>query len=431
MAALMAVGAVSCGKEAPFSADTSQDKGRLLATSFKLSLNIAENMVRSNADAPDVSDFDVAFYKDGEADPEFSYKYGEMPEIVLLPVGSYVVRASYGGEYGDGVKAAFDAPFYLGESNQFSIEKDKVTDDIGTVVCRLSNVKVSILFDPELKAVMDADAKVSVTVGTNGTALDFSRDNERSGYFEFAEGSTTLAATFSGNVEDEPTTETKTYDNVSPGNHYRITFKLHRVDPTDPGDIGGDIKVDASVTIDDKGEISSDPEEEPLPDDRYPEEDPKDPDNPENPDTPDNPDVPKPGAGPTVDGGDLNLEGVNEVNSASTVKLTVTTESQFKKFEVTIISDALTPDELAGVGLAQQFDLIDPKDTAGNSIAEMLNGLGLPTGDAITGSKSVEFDISGFMMLLGAFGEMQHDFKLAVTDESGTREVTLQLLYKE
>ena len=34
MAALMAVGAVSCGKEAPFSADTSQDKGRLVATSF-------------------------------------------------------------------------------------------------------------------------------------------------------------------------------------------------------------------------------------------------------------------------------------------------------------------------------------------------------------------------------------------------------------
>ena len=82
-----------------------------------------------------------------------------------------MVRASYGGEYGDGVKAAFDAPFYLGESNQFSIEKDKVTDNIGTIVCRLSNVKVSILFDPELKAVMDADAKVSVKVGENGTYL--------------------------------------------------------------------------------------------------------------------------------------------------------------------------------------------------------------------------------------------------------------------
>lgn len=57
----------------------------------------------------------------------------------------------------------------------------------------------------------------------------------------------------------------------------------------------------------------------------------------------------------------------------------------------------------------------------------MLTGLGLPVN--VAGQKDVEFDISGFLFLMGALGECEHHFVLTVTDANGTTVKTLKIKY--
>ncbi len=106
------------------------------------------------------------------------------------------------------------------------------------------------------------------------------------------------------------------------------------------------------------------------------------------------------------------------------ILITVTTESAFTDFSVDIISpDILSPAALAGVGLSSHLDLINPGGMEG-----ALNGLGFPTGGDVTSSKVVRFDITGFMGLLSALQTAGDcDFRLSVTDASGTTVRTVQL----
>ena len=57
-----------------------------------------------------------------------------------------------------------------------------------------------------------------------------------------------------------------------------------------------------------------------------------------------------------------------------------------------------------------------------------LEGLGFPTGANVQGQQSLSFDISGFMSLLSMLNKKGNcDFKLTVTDASGTNVKTIQL----
>ncbi len=111
-------------------------------------------------------------------------------------------------------------------------------------------------------------------------------------------------------------------------------------------------------------------------------------------------------------------------HNAVEILLTVNTESAFTGFSVDIISDkVLPPDELTNVGLSSHLDLINP-----GQYEEGLKGLGFPTGAEVTSGKTVVIDITEFMDLLTLLGSTGAcDFKLSVTDASGTTVRTLQL----
>lgn len=106
------------------------------------------------------------------------------------------------------------------------------------------------------------------------------------------------------------------------------------------------------------------------------------------------------------------------------IVVNVATESAFTAFTVDIISEnVLPPAELAGVGLTDHLDLINPGE-----YESALQGLGFSTGEEVTGSKSVTFDISSFMGLLSLLNkEGDCDFRLTVTDGEGTVTKTIQL----
>lgn len=397
----------ACSKENPF-----EERGYGKVNTSGLSVELANEDLTRSSDKVDLADFTVEFFLNNNPSPEATYRYGDMPEIISLPVGAYTARAFYGTN----PSADWDSPYYTGTTlSSFDVRADQVTVVSDPIVCKFANIKVTIDFTSELRAEMSPDSKVTVKVGEQGSSLDFTlADVGRAGYFAYVENSHSLAATFSGVVEGFATTETKVYDNVQPGNHYHITFNLHTPDE-EPGDIRGSILVDASVTIQDVN-LPIDDEDNILVDDLRPREEGGD----------------EPGPGPqnnppTVTAeAPLDFDKENPVNASSTVRIKVKSSSEqgITGFTVDIISDILTAEELEGVGLTSHLDMVNPGE-----YLNALQGLGFldENETSLGGKKDINFDISRFMTPLSVFGPNIHKFRFQVTDAYGTTEKTLIL----
>ena len=415
----------ACSKDNPFDIDSEKGTGKLLTASLKVRLatdgprNLLHRGVRFAL--PAVNDFTVEFIDTESGSVVREYNYAEMPEIVTLPVGHYTAKAYYG----ENPAAAFDAPYYCGESEEFEIELDKITDEVAPIECKISNVRVSIEFEPELRAAIDNNAVVTVKVGETGSLNFTVADVEagRSGYFAYAEGSHTLAATFVGKVQGYDTTETNTYDDVQPGNHYTIRFKLHDAASDGPGAVTGKeeglVKIDAVVVKEDMSRDVDSGEQE-IVDDMRPQDNPKGPDTPDTPDTPDNPG--KDGSLTITTVPPVSFDKVNEISeiveNGYDVKLTIKTDAAggITKFTVKIQSNTLSEQVLTEVGLSSNLDLVNP-----GSAEEMLRGLPLPVKEQVLGQKEVVFDVTPFMEILQGVAQEPdtHSFTLTVEDADG------------
>ena len=406
----------ACDKEQPFGPGSQEGDGFLDREALALELKNEQRLVR--AGDVDVEDCNIEIFRQDDGTPVRTYRYGDMPEIVTLPVGEYTVRATYGEDE----VAAWDAPYYMGES-AFTIQADKITSDIAPVVCTLSNVKVSIEFDTVLANHMAPDAKVTVKAGSRGSLEYTMADQDRAGYFAYEPGSS-LTATFSGTIDGNEVVETKAYDVVEVGTHYHITFRLHTLDDTDPGNItiGDGLTVDATVEkVDLTGDITPDTPTEK--DDMRPEEGSQV--------TPPGPGPDKPGIdiekAIDVSGSSIDLNVAHDADQLAAdgteVVILVRTQKPITGFTCDIISNTLTPDELEGVGLASHLDLVNPGE-----FEEALSSLFFDNGPVkVAGETEVPFKLTTFMPLLGALGTGNHQFDLIITTEDGTRTVTLRL----
>lgn len=401
----------ACSKEDPFPNGGKEEKGTL--SLGKMMVTVANSEQPKGATrAVSVEDFTVDILQGGEVIN--SWRYADMPSVVELPVGDYTAKAHLGTPQ----VAAFDAPYYEGEQS-FSIRKDEITE-VATIECKLMNVRVTILFDDALKAQMGTDCKVNVVMGSEGM-LDFTvADESRSGYFAYVEESNTMVATFSGTVNGAMETSQKLYTDVAPGNHYRITYRLHTPgpDPNAQGTFHPGVVVDAYVEVVEQHH-NVDPDDPSRPDDG---------DRPHDGDDPQNPDEKAPVLTAIINGAEVSWDALHDVNPKSTVKVNITSETGITGFKVIINSEALTPEELEGFGLSQTLDLVNP-----GACRDGLVSLQLPIEDEVKGKgvdKPLVFDISRFMAMLVTFGEMEHDFVLEVTDANGTTTKTLKLNYK-
>lgn len=407
-------GACACSQDEPFNKQE-DGEGFLNRDAMAVEFKNSEYLVRSDVN---MGDFQVQIRKKsaiGQGELVKQYAYSEMPEIVALPTGDYTINAVYGSN----PIADWDSPYYLGNSD-FSIEADKVTDDMDPVVCKLSNIRVTINFDQALAETMGDNVKVSVKVGQTG-ALEFTKDTQgHSGYFAFTPGSQTITATFTGIVDGDEISETKAYDNASPGNHYKVNFSLHQAGGEDPGTISAGVTVDATVETVDMTENIVPGQNYEKDDMRPVEEDPTQPDDP-------TPPTPTDGNAPLITAeAPVDLNSRNDVIADMNCVLHVTSEAEegITVFIVDINSATLTPAELEGVGLSSHLDLVNPDP----EIVEGLEGLGFPV--YVGGQKDVTFDISQFLPFLNVLGAADHDFKLTVGDANGTTIKTLQLRTK-
>lgn len=400
----------------------SSDKGDVSLASIGIDVNDAEHVV-SRATV-DVSGFQVIITNKTTGAEEASWRYADMPEIFTLPVGDYKVNVV---SHTEQPKAAWDTPYYSGDK-EFSIVANKLTE-VGTVTCRLANLKVSIRYSDKLLAAIDNnDAKVDVKVNDSDN-LSFLPGETRSGYYEVVEGNTTLVAEFTGTISGNVETMRKVYtDDVKPGYHRIITFSI-KTGPDMPEESGtvnpSGITIDATVTdVDVDGNVIIN--EGHLPDDDRPGH--------EGGDDP----GPAPVDPPVLDykyiAGDANVAfGSNEVSFTGSqnaaeygtedgqkrAELFIKVPAGIAKLIVDIESDVPDKDTLEGVGLAKEFDLCDPTNTVNGDLTETLKSFGFPVGAEVIDQTDLEFNISQFMPLLCLLGEGTHTFNLIVTDNSG------------
>lgn len=97
-----------------------------------------------------------------------------------------------------------------------------------------------------------------------------------------------------------------------------------------------------------------------------------------------------------------------------TCDLVVTAPLAIADIRVKIISATLTPEELAGVGLAGEFSLVN--DT---QFFEALKKLGFPVGDEVAGQTERNLSITNFLGVLNMLGAGEHNFEISVTDTEG------------
>lgn len=105
------------------------------------------------------------------------------------------------------------------------------------------------------------------------------------------------------------------------------------------------------------------------------------------------------------------------IQGDDTCMIRITAPLAIKDFEIEIVSNALTPEELQAVGLAAEFSLVNSTE-----MFTSLSGLGFPVGDQVYNQTLISEDklnITNFLGILGMLGAGDHDFVMTVTDMEG------------
>lgn len=166
---------------------------------------------------PAVDEFTVSFTPVGESEPEATYRYAEMPEIITLPVGDYSVTATCGKN----PAAAWNAPYFTGQIF-ISVNSDDVTI-ANPIVCTIANIRVSVVFDESIAAANISDSGVELSA--NGVTIGMTPAEAAAGSVYVAPTGEPITATFRGKLNGSPITATHIVASPLPTHHYRITFR--------------------------------------------------------------------------------------------------------------------------------------------------------------------------------------------------------------
>lgn len=329
-----------------------------------------------------------------------SFKYSECPtEPIALDVGNYTLKV-YSGEI---PMMAWETPTY-GATKEFQINRLQETA-IGKVICKLSNIKVSVEYSSDIAEILADNTKVNVALGAN--SADFSFTENRAAFFKAVNEVNTLDLTISGSFREVEAGESSSFEmtskvsNVKAGQWRKITII---VEHASDGNIDVRVEVenwvfDETITV----ETSSMLMETVIPDDEQAKDAPKIiwVDN----------DIDQP-----LVVTDSMFDEYGECNTP--VRINVSAVNLLAGLKVDISStNADFMSSLTSSGFASSIDMCNPGSTAG-----ILGALGYPTGNSILGKESISFNLQSQMKQLKEF-DGTHTFQITATDEKGLESV--------
>ncbi len=365
-------------------------------------LNVQVTEAPTGRSVASTDEYIVSLYKQDNTLVE-SWTYKDMPDLISVLSGNYYIKAM-----SHQLKQVDTKAYFEGTSEVFSIKPSAITE-VKPITCEMKSIKAVVTFDEPLKKFLGTDVTVTIVVGENShTYSDIEDAINNPIYFAPAKGEITVVyVIFDGTVDTYKENFTKTYSATS-GGAVSINFTLKNVSEDvieDSGLVSLKMKVDVSVTIIDKNHniIAG---EETIPDDEEGEGEDK--------------------TKPTIVGRGFNIKEAQIVPSSGqlTCIVDITASNRLAHLYVTIDSEVLTEDELAGVGLKKNFDLAYPEE-----LQEGLGSLGFPVADQVIGQKSLEFNITTFVPLLAGLGSGTHKFIIKAVDQSNVAtEETLTLI---
>ena len=373
----------------------------------------------------DLSPFLVDVVRTSDNANVASWTYATMPQLPTFAVGSYEVQVR-SRVLKD---AEWSAPYYLG-SQTFDIRNGEVTD-VGPIVCKLANVRVTIDYGPKLLEATGGEGFTITVTSTPGVYLQYTGKETRSGYFAY-NGQTTMVARFQGRVNGVDEDFSHVLENIAPGQHRKLTFRLN-YNPNTPDDEVGTVDGQGIVvscstkTVNVDGSVIQEEDIQESGDRPNQEEKPK----PEDPQPGDEDKITFTSETLANDNGNVLDDTPNNAadfgEGKKEAKIHIHSEAPIASLNVKIESNFLTESMLSGVGLTSEFDLANPvKD--GKDYTEGLKGLGFKVGDEVKGETELDFDITTFMPLIFEAGD--HKFIITVKDENGVSK-TLSLLIRK
>lgn len=395
-----------------------QARGQLSFAGLKVEVDDSEVLVESRADdALNLADF-IVTVTDNQGAIVFQDRFGSLPEVLDLLVGSYTVSV----ESHEVQPAEFNKPYYKGSLN-IAIEKDKIKD-VGTVECDFSSICVSIDYSDAIWPLLGDDFEVRVRLNDNAE-LTFkpdltNRKNTRDlkGYFKAVSDtySHTLIVNPVGTIYGNSINELRrAFEGVKAGEHHIVKFKLKN--PVEPPKQTGNLDPALDIEIDHEvfdHNVEYDPisSEEPNlgSEDRPGQENPNQPEVPDDPVPPTDSDVNMTTPDPTGGVDKLQFGVPTPTTTSASGVVNITAESGLAHLYLEITS---TNEEFAGIAVSMfgtgRYDMAYP--TPGSEAN--LDELNLSYGSAILNQKEVPFDITSFIPLLSGF-KGTHTFKLTV-----------------
>jgi len=185
--------------------------GRL---SLTMGISVETFDVYNNLKAAEPGEFAVSIFDVSGTEVVSFVHAANMPELIDLPEGTYYAVA----HSNNNLPAAFDNPYYHGESELFSIVAGETTT--ASVTCMLSNSMVTVVY---AQTVIDDFDSYETVVGNAGGSLTFGMSETRAGYFD--QGPLDIEATLTytdGSGTPQTLTLTGTIANPLPGRHYEI-----------------------------------------------------------------------------------------------------------------------------------------------------------------------------------------------------------------
>ena len=140
-------------------------------------------------------------------------------EPLSLCVGHYTVRASHGKD----VDAAFDEPFYAGETEVDIVEGETAT---AAITCALDRVKVSVSVSDKVKEMFKLYS-VAVSNGEGGNLTYAAETFNSAGYFRCPEDKTLDYVVNLQNIDDDVFVIEQSISGVQPKDYYTIKLDLN------------------------------------------------------------------------------------------------------------------------------------------------------------------------------------------------------------
>ncbi len=200
----------SCEKE---EARFDQPKGSLVVNiGLFISINEIDKSLKSTSA---VEDFKVVIFNASHQEVLSFEHEADMPGEIELEAGQYYVTASSENN----LPAAFDNPYYFGESEVFSITPGALTSV--SVNCELANTMVSIVYTSNVR---NNYTNYTTTVSSSAGSLLYSGSETRAGFFQPLP--LTISALLTWQKEDG-STETKTLTGSIPTPQARKHYEIH------------------------------------------------------------------------------------------------------------------------------------------------------------------------------------------------------------